>query len=242
MVGVDTSLSENIQLGLFGNYGDINLTQYWALHRWWLLESLRLWWWCHGQLLGRQLLRSRPFGATGFSGDNKRRVKAWTDLDETYTATKATTSYVGALRVGAPITWGGLIFEPQATAIWNHNQDSSYKESGRYRALHSRSTPIPTTSSRPPLAPSSPGPSSRRTATSWFPTSRSPGWPIGTPATGREVQARLQHAWHESRWRNPSNQETQNGVLVEGGIDYAIFQGPTSAWKLYAKGGAKIWA
>ena len=40
----------------------------------------------------------------------------------------------------------------------------------------------------------------------------------------------------------PSNQETQNGVLVEGGIDYAIFQGPTSGWKLYAKGGAKIWA
>ena len=40
----------------------------------------------------------------------------------------------------------------------------------------------------------------------------------------------------------PSNQETQNGVLVEGGIDYSIFQGPTSGWKLYAKGGAKIWA
>ena len=31
-------------------------------------------------------------------------------------------------------------------------------------------------------------------------------------------------------------------MLVEGGIDYAIFQGPTSGWKLYAKGGAKIWA
>ena len=28
VVGVDTSLSDNIQLGIFGNYGDINLTHF----------------------------------------------------------------------------------------------------------------------------------------------------------------------------------------------------------------------
>ena len=39
----------------------------------------------------------------------------------------------------------------------------------------------------------------------------------------------------------PSNQETQYGVLLEGGVDYAIAQGPTTAWNLYAKGGAKLW-
>jgi hypothetical protein len=43
--------------------------------------------------------------------------------------------------------------------------------------------------------------------------------------------------------RIPSNQETQNGLLVEGGFgfDYAIAKGPTTAWKFYAKGGAKLW-
>ena len=30
-------------------------------------------------------------------------------------------------------------------------------------------------------------------------------------------------------------------MLLEGGVDYAIAQGPTTAWKLYAKGGAKLW-
>ena len=30
-------------------------------------------------------------------------------------------------------------------------------------------------------------------------------------------------------------------MLLEGGVDYTIAHGPTTAWKLYAKGGAKIW-
>ena len=54
VVGVDTSLSDNIQLGLFGNYGNINLQQYsGVLHRQRLLDALRIWRWCYGQLLGR---------------------------------------------------------------------------------------------------------------------------------------------------------------------------------------------
>ena len=44
VVGVDTSLSDNIQLGLFGNYGNINH----LLHRQRLLGGGG-----HGQLLGR---------------------------------------------------------------------------------------------------------------------------------------------------------------------------------------------
>ena len=42
------------------------------------------------------------FGATAFSGDNKRQVKIGTIVNETYTATKNTTSYMGTVRVGAP--------------------------------------------------------------------------------------------------------------------------------------------
>ena len=134
VVGVDTSLSDNIQLGLFGNYGNINLQQYSGLTQAAALGIPALWRWGASYWEDNFYLQGL-FGATGFSGDNKRRVKLGTVLDETYTATKATTSYVGALRAGAPIAWGGLIIEPQATAIWNHNQDSSYTESGRFRAL-----------------------------------------------------------------------------------------------------------
>ena len=52
VVGVDTSATDNIQLGIFGNYGNINLTQFATRHRWWFLESQRLRRRCHGQLLG----------------------------------------------------------------------------------------------------------------------------------------------------------------------------------------------
>ena len=54
VVGVDTSLSDNIQLGLFGNYGNINLQQYSGIYTgsgsW---NPSRLWRWSYGQLLGR---------------------------------------------------------------------------------------------------------------------------------------------------------------------------------------------
>ena len=79
----------------------------------------------HGELLGRQLLRARCLWC--HAGQSRHR--------ETYTATKDTTSYMGTVRVGAPFAWGGLILEPQATAIWNGNEDASYTESGKYRAF-----------------------------------------------------------------------------------------------------------
>ena len=136
VVGVDTSLTENIQLGIFGNYGDINLTQFAGASTGggsWNPSGfgggvMASYWEDNFYVQGL-------FGATAFSGDNKRQVKVGRIINETYTATKDTTSYVGALRVGAPLTWGSLIFEPQATAIWNGNEDASYKESGRYRAF-----------------------------------------------------------------------------------------------------------
>ena len=243
VVGVDTSLSDNIQLGLFGNYGNINLQQYSGAYTGsgsWTPSGfgggvMASYWEDNFYLQGL-------FGATGFSGDNKRRVKLGTVLDETYTATKATTSYVGALRAGAPIAWEGLIIEPQATAIWNHNQDSSYTESGRFRALalklHAFSDHFLETTLGAKFA-----------------------WPI-KQGQGKLLVPNFKVAWladwdtnngsvkferaysrlaRKATGEIPSNQETQNGVLLEGGIDYTITHGPTTAWKLYAKGGAKIW-
>ena len=66
---------------------------------------------------------------------------------------------------------------------------------------------------------------------------------MGHQQRRREVQAGpYTHSLAQSSTAEiPSNQETQYGVLLEGGVDYAIAQGPTTAWKLYAKGGAKLW-
>ena len=243
VVGVDTSLSDNIQLGLFGNYGNINLQQYSGLYTGsgsWNPSGfgggvMASYWEDNFYLQGL-------FGATAFSGDNKRRVKLGTVLDETYTATKATTSYVGALRAGAPIAWGGLIIEPQATAIWNHNQDASYTESGRFRALalklHAFSDHFLETTLGAKFAwPIKQG--NRNLLVPNFKVAWLADWDTNNGSVKFErAYSRLART---ATGEIPSNQETQNGVLVEGGLDYSIFQNPTSAWKLYAKGGAKIW-
>ena len=126
VVGVDTSVSDNIQLGIFGNYGNINLQQFatsdtgggsWTPNGYGGGVMASYW--------DDNFYVQGAFGVTAFSGDNKRQVKVAGVLDETYTATKETTSYMGTVRVGAPFAWGGLILEPQATAIWNGNEDAS---------------------------------------------------------------------------------------------------------------------
>ena len=244
VVGVDTSLTENIQLGIFGNYGDINLTQFAGVSTGggsWNPSGfgggvMASYWEDNFYVQGL-------FGATAFSGDNKRQIKVGNILNETYTATKDTTSYVGALRVGAPLTWGSLILEPQATAIWNGNEDASYKESGRYRAfalkVDSYSDNFLETTVGAKLA----WPIKQGTRNLLVPNLKV-AWLADWDTGNDSVKFKRAYS-RRARSRTaeiPSNQETQNGVLVEGGIDYAIFQGPTSGWKLYAKGGAKIWA
>jgi hypothetical protein len=244
VVGVDTSLTENIQLGIFGNYGDIDLKQYSGLYTGsgsWKPSGfgggvMASYWENNFYVQGL-------FGATALTGENKRQIKLGSVLNETYTATKSTTSYVGALRVGAPLAWGGLIVEPQATAIWNHNQDDSYTESGKYRALalklHSFSDHFLETTLGAKVAwPIKQG--NRNLLVPNLKVAWLADWDTNNGSVKFErAYSRLAR---KATGEIPSNQETQNGVLVEGGIDYSIFQGPTSAWKLYAKGGAKIWA
>ena len=242
VVGIDTSISENVQLGIFGNYGTIDLQQFATSDTGWGSWTpngygggvMASYWDENFYLQG-------AFGVTAFSGDNKRQVKVAGILDEIYTATKDTTSYLGAIRVGAPFSLGGLILEPQATAIWNGNKDASYTESGRYRAfalkLNSYSDNFLQTALGAKLAwPIKP--SNRQLIVPNIKVAWLADWDTNNGAV------EFQRAYATRRPRTsaiPSNQETQYGVLLEGGIDYSIAQGPTTAWKLYAKGGAKLW-
>ena len=148
---------------------------------------------------------------------------------------------MGAVRIGAPFSWGGLILEPQATAIWNGNKDASYTESGRYRAfalkLNSYSDNFLQTALGAKLAwPIKPN--NRQLIVPNIKVAWLADWDTNNGA----VEFQRAYATRKPRTSAiPSNQETQYGVLLEGGIDYSIAQGPTTAWKLYAKGGAKLW-
>ena len=243
VVGVDTSVSDNIQLGIFGNYGNINLQQFatsdtgggsWTPNGYGGGVMASYW--------DDNFYVQGAFGVTAFSGDNKRQVKVAGVLDETYTATKETTSYMGTVRVGAPFAWGGLILEPQATAIWNGNEDAFYTESGKYRAfaikLNSYSDNFLRTALGAKLAwPIKP--SNRQLVVPNIKVAWLADWDTNNGAVSfQRAYSRLAKT---AKGEIPSNQETQYGVLLEGGVDYAIAQGPTTAWKLYAKGGAKLW-
>ena len=62
-------------------------------------------------------------------------------------------------------------------------------------------------------------------------------WDTGNGA----VSYRRANAEDPTTAKIPSNQEMENGVLLEAGVDYSIFSSETSSWMLYAKGGAKVW-
>ena len=241
VVGVDTSVSDNIQLGIFGNYGNINLQQFatsdtgggsWTPNGYGGGVMASYW--------DDNFYVQGAFGVTAFSGDNKRQVKVTGVLDETYTATKETTSYMGTVRVGAPFAWGGLILEPQATAIWNGNEDASYTESGKYRAFAIKLNSYSDNFLRTALGAKLAWPIKQGERKLIVPNIKI-AWLADWDTNNGEVKFKRANSKAGVTGRIPSNQETQNGVLVEGGVDYAIAQGPTTAWKLYAKGGAKLW-
>ena len=241
VVGVDTSVSDNIQLGIFGNYGNINLQQFatsdtgggsWTPNGYGGGVMASYW--------DDNFYVQGAFGVTAFSGDNKRQVKVTGVLDETYTATKETTSYMGTVRVGAPFAWGGLILEPQATAIWNGNEDASYTESGKYRAFAIKLNSYSDNFLRTALGAKLAWPIKQGERKLIVPNIKI-AWLADWDTNNGEVKFKRANSKAGVTGRIPSNQETQNGVLVEGGVDYAIAKGPTTAWKLYAKGGAKLW-
>ena len=244
VVGIDTSLTDNIQLGFFGNHGNINLTQFagrdtgggsWNPDGYGGGVMASYW--------SNNFYMQGAFGATAFSGDNKRQVKIGTIVNETYTASKYTTSYMGTVRVGAPFGWGGLILEPQATAIWNHNQDASYTETGRYQAFALKINSYTDNFLQTAIGTKLAWPIKQGERNLIVPNIKV-AWLADWDTDNGAVSFKRAFTRRGRKARTaeiPSNQDTQYGLLLEGGVDYAIAQGPTTAWKLYAKGGAKLW-
>ncbi|NBQ37518.1 MAG: autotransporter outer membrane beta-barrel domain-containing protein, partial [Synechococcus sp.] len=244
VVGIDTSLTDNIQLGFFGNYGNINLTQFAGRDTGggsWNPDGygggvMASYWSDNFYVQG-------AFGATAFSGDNKRQVKIGTIVNETYIGSKYTTSYMGTVRVGAPFAWGGVILEPQATAIWNHNQDASYTETGRYQAFALKVNSYTDNFLQTAIGTKLAWPIKQGERNLIVPNIKV-AWLADWDTDNGAVSFKRAFTRRGRKARTaeiPSNQEQQYGVLLEGGVDYAIAQGPTTAWKLYAKGGAKLW-
>lgn len=246
VVGVDTSLRKDLQIGAFINNGFIDLQEFSGVYSgggsWtptgWGGGVMASYWKPNFYVQGL-------FGATAFNGTHTRRVNIPGVFTTNYNAEKSTTSYVGAIRIGTPMQSGRLIWEPQLTATWNGNQDASYRETSgaEVKAFGLKVNSYSDNFLQTLLGIKLAWPIKQGRRAMWTPNLRV-AWLADWDTNNGSVsfQRAYDRSSNPAQAEIPSNQQTEHGVMVEAGLDYSLFQGPTSSWKLYAKGGANLWS
>ena len=240
--GVDVALSESFQIGAYANYGDLNVHQHSGETGGgsWNPEG-----WGGGltaQYSTRHFYVQGLLGASEFSGEQSRNIlQINNDLGgNTAKGDKSVTSYVGALRIGAPFKTGGVVLEPQGQVVWTRNHEQGFSEShGTEKNLRlkykSRTTnfaetelgmklsvPI-RTGERALLVPS--------LRAAWLAdwNQANEGQEIGYKFTNQTVDFESQLG-------------TENGALIEAGLDYTVQNFNGVSVKLYGRGGMEFWA
>ena len=240
VVGADLSVSPTVQIGAYANYGDINLWQNsdlgngaWMGNGWGGGITADYW--------SDNFYIQGLLGATKFTGEHQRTIKpvrALVTASEPKADRDANT-IVGAVRIGAPFEAGFAYFEPQLTATWSHNDQLAFSESGasgigNLTYKHRTTNYLQTTAGIKLAFPVRLGTRELFTPTvrvAWLRDWDLQNAPqsIGFGFTNKEMQM-------------TSNQENQNGALIEGGLDYSIANPDGVSVKVYARGGTEIWS
>ena len=242
VAGVDYNFNTTTKLGLYANYGSINLDQggQWGGGSWtptgWGGGVQASYW-------ADNFFVQGLFGASGFSGDQDRNIVAiGRYTGDQVSGEKDVTSLVGSLRVGAPLDLGSVILEPQATATWSGNQENAFSESGsNVRVFNLRYSSRDTSFWNSTVGLKAYFPIKQGERNLLTPTLRA-AW-LGnwdTNNSGQTISVTSRRRITRSTTIE-SNQQDKNGVLLEAGIDYSINNLDTTSWKLYAKGGVEIW-
>ena len=240
--GVDVALSESFQIGAYANYGDLNVNHHsgdtgggsWNPEGWG--GGLT------AQYSTRHFYVQGLLGASEFSGEQSRNIlRINEDLGgNTARGDKSVTSYLGALRIGAPFKTGGVVLEPQGQVVWTRNHEQGFSETrGTEKNLRlkykSRTTNFAETELGMKLS-----------------------VPIRTGERGLLVQS-LRAAWLADWNQANEGQEigykftnktvnfesqlgTENGALLEAGLDYTVQNFNGVSVKLYGRGGMEFWA
>ncbi|PWL23296.1 MAG: hypothetical protein DCO99_04885 [Synechococcus sp. XM-24] len=237
-LGVDYSLSDDFKLGVYGNWGNVNVTYLglaggdWSPNGW------------GGGLTAtyakENFYAQGLFGATGFSGTHNRYLLSVGSFGGgTAFATKNTTSYIGALRVGSPQQWGSVVLEPQLTGSWTHNADHAWSETGggvfNLRYSDYSDNFLQTLLA---LKVSAPLNSGQRALVNPFIRI---GWVADWDLNNANANANVTNIFLGRSASIPIVQDNESGILLEGGVDYTINNLGSTSFKLFAKGGAEIW-
>ncbi|MDA7437061.1 autotransporter domain-containing protein [Synechococcus sp. AH-601-P06] len=239
--GVDVALSESFQIGAFANYGDVNLQ-----HRSgdtgggsWNPEG-----WGGGltaQYSTRNFYVQGLVGASEFTGEQTRNILEITSElgGNTAKGEKKVTSYLGALRVGAPFKTGGVVLEPQAQMVWTQNQEQGFSESrGTEKNLRLKYNDRTTNFLETELGMKLSVPIRTGERSLLVPSVRA-AW-LADWNQNNEAQ-RIGYKFTNQTVDFDSQLETQNGALIEAGLDYTIQNFNRTSVKVYARGGAEVW-
>ena len=234
--GVDYAFSDNFKIGGFGNWGSVSVTYLGLAGGNWNPQG-----WGGGLTANyseENFYAQALLSATSFSGTHNRYLLSIGNFEgRTASATKTTTSYLGALRIGSPQQWGKAVIEPQLTGSWVHNEDHAWEETGggifnlRYhdysdnflQTLAAVKLSLPINSGK------------RALLNPFFRAGWIADWDLNN------ADAKVTNVFANRSANIPIVQDDEHGLLLEGGLDYTINNLGSTSFKLYAKGGIELW-
>ena len=239
-LGADFSLSDSFQLGAYVNHGDVTAVQRgstgggsWSPDGWGGGLTADYW--------TDNFYAQAVFGASGFSATQNRGIREIAEDwgGDTATAQKSATSYLGAFRFGAPFQAGSLLLEPQFTGIWTQNQENGFSESGVEKVLRLKYQSRTTNYFQTGLGLKTAWPISSGDRAQWVPSIKF-AW-LADWNVGNQGQF-IEYSFSDKNVSFLPKQENQNGALIEVGLDYSVANINSMSVKVYANGGAEIWA
>ena len=241
-VGVDVALSESFQIGAYANYGDLNVHQHSGETGGgsWNPEG-----WGGGltaQYSTRHFYVQGLLGASEFNGEQSRNILEISDDlgGNTAKGDKSVTSYVGALRIGAPFKTGGVVLEPQGQVVWTRNHERGFSEtSGTEKNLRLKYKSRTTNFAETELGMKLSVPIRTGERALLVPSLRA-AW-LADWNQGNEGQE-IGYKFTKKTVNFDSQLGTENGALIEAGLDYTVQNFNSVSVKLYGRGGMEFWA
>ena len=245
LLGVDYEVASDVRIGAYANNGYITMTQSAGD-----ITGSGSWdptGWGGGitaSYTKQNFYVQGLFGASGFSGTQKRSVvdvgatvNGSTVLAQTIEGDKDVTSFVGSVRVGAPFDLGKFFLEPQLTATWTGNQESAFTEkSGDTMKLSygGRTTNFLQTE----LGAKFTMPINLGKKSEIVPNIRL-AWlgDWGINSAGQQIG----YSFTNRTTTIESDNQTDMGMLIEGGVDYTIANTNSVSYKVYALGGVELY-
>ena len=228
VLGVDVDLSEEVRVGLYGNYSSADADHNrgsWSPDGWG--GGITADWWSESFYVQGLV------GGNSFSGTHSRDANG-----STYTGDRSGQSWNAALRLGAPIDAGGLYLEPQAQVSWMGVALDRFSEGNNDRdqrlTYSSRNADFLGTQLALKLA--TPIRSGERSL--WMPSLRL-GW-IANWGQGNDPQV-VRASTGGSSYSYATGTDDGNGLLVEAGLDVSTYNFNDTSVAVFVRGGPVFW-